>query len=312
MYMQFWGVRGSLPTPLTPQQVKSKIAAVVQRISAEDIKNSDTRQHFIDTLPENICGTIGGNTACVELVNKQGSVFILDAGSGLRPLGKKYAGGKTKIFHIFFSHFHWDHIQGIPFFDPIFNPNSEIHIYSPVEDVKKLLSDQMEAPYFPVPLSACTKKIFFHTIKPLEPFEVDGTVIECKRMHHPGGSYSYSFSEDGKKVIYATDVELQPDDYKKGNPNYTFFKNTDILVLDAQYTVEEVIAKENWGHSSFSHATDFATAMNVKKLYLFHHDPTYDDKKIHTILKTADWYMKHNRKAGTEVFAASEGMEITV
>lgn len=312
MYMQFWGVRGSLPTPLTPQQIRSKISAVVQRISPDDIINSDTRQRFIDMLPETISGTIGGNTACVELVNKKGTVFILDAGSGIRALGKKYAGKKPGVFHIFFSHFHWDHIQGLPFFDPIFNPNTEIHIYTPVENAKQLLSDQMESPYFPVPLSACTKKIYFHQVTPMEPFEIDGTIIEAKRMHHPGGSYSYLFKEDDKKIIYATDVELQPDDYLKGNPNYSFFGNADILILDAQYTVEEVIVKENWGHSSFSHATDFATAMKVKKLYLFHHDPMYDDKKIHTIMKTADWYMKHNRKSETEVYAASEGMEITV
>ncbi|MBQ0165965.1 MAG: MBL fold metallo-hydrolase [Treponema sp.] len=312
MYMQFWGVRGSLPTPLTPQQIRSKISAVVQRIGPDDIKDADSRQRFIDTLPETINGTVGGNTACVELVNKKGTVFILDAGSGLRALGKKYGGANPRTYHILFSHFHWDHIQGLPFFDPIFNPKTEIHIYSPVENVKQLLSDQMEAPYFPVPLSACTKNIFFHIIKPMEPFEIDGTIIECKRMHHPGGSYSYLFKEDDHKIVYATDVELQPDDYKKGNPNYQFFGNADVLILDAQYTVEEVIAKENWGHSSFSHATDFATSMNVKKLFLFHHDPVYDDKKIHTILKTADWYMNHNRKVRTEVSVASEGMEITL
>ncbi len=312
MYMQFWGVRGSLPTPLSPQQIKSKISAVVQRINKEDLETFDTRQHFIDTLPESICGTIGGNTACAELVNKNGTVFILDAGSGLRPLGKKYAGKKGQVFHIFFSHFHWDHIQGLPFFDPIFNPTTELHFYSPVENTEQLIRDQMEAPYFPVPLSACTKNIHFHTIKPLEPFTIDGTKIDCKRMHHPGGSYSYSFCEDGKKFIYATDVELQPDDYKKDNPNYKFFGNADVLILDTQYTVDEVIAKENWGHSSFSHATDFAAAMKVKRLFMFHYDPMSDDKKINTILKTADWYLKHNRKSETQIFAATEGMELTV
>ena len=146
MFIQFWGVRGSLPTPLSPEKLKSKISAIVQRITPADLESADSRELFIRNLPDTLISTVGGNTACVELVNSTGTEFILDAGSGIRLLGKKLAKAKTNVIHIFLSHFHWDHIQGIPFFDPIYNPNVEIHFYYPGDKIKEYLSEQMKSP----------------------------------------------------------------------------------------------------------------------------------------------------------------------
>ena len=157
MYVQFWGVRGSLPTPLSSDQIKSKISAIVQRISASDLVSTDSRENFIQNLPESLTSTVGGNTACIEAVNAAGTEFILDAGSGIRLLGKKLAKAKTKVIHIFISHFNWDHIQGLPFFDPIYNPNVEIHFYYPGDNIREYLSMQMQSPFFPVTLDSCTK-----------------------------------------------------------------------------------------------------------------------------------------------------------
>lgn len=311
MKVEFWGVRGSLPTPLSPDQLLSKICAVVQRITPADLESSDSRERFVNSLPASLKSTIGGNTACVEMLNKNNTLFIMDAGSGIRSLGKKYGSVKNLVCHIFISHFHWDHIQGLPFFDPIYNPSTEIHFYSCHPDCEKLLRDQMEYCYFPVPLSSCTKNMHFHIVKEGEPFVVDGVTVNTKKMFHPSDSYSYSFEEDGKKFVYATDLEIQPGDSNDGTQT-SVFSDADVLVLDSQYTVEEGFIKESWGHSTFNKGIDFGLSWGVKNIYLFHHDPTYDDKKIHSILESAKWYLDYGGNKSLNVHIASEGTSITL
>ena len=144
--IHFWGVRGSIPAPLSPQQIQSKIMAAVQRIKPEDLTNQETRAKFISNLPSWIFGTIGGNTPCIEIIHNNTDI-ILDAGTGLRVLGKNRK--NNNHFHILFSHFHWDHIQGLPFFDPIFNPKTTLDIYSPWKETEEFLTKQTEEPFSP-------------------------------------------------------------------------------------------------------------------------------------------------------------------
>lgn len=312
MKVTFWGVRGSLPTPLSPERIRAKIEAVVQRIAVSDLENSNARERFISSLPPWIYGTVGGNSACVEIRTKKNEIFILDAGSGIRLLGKKLAKEEARVFHIFISHFHWDHIQGLPFFDPAYNQDSEIHFYSPSEDLKRILFAQMEEPEFPVTMNAFTKKITYHTIVPNESFYVGDVQVTCKKMSHPGDSYAYSFLEDNRKFIYATDVEIFTKDFERDGENDQFFDTADVLVIDSQYTAEEAVEKENWGHSAFCYAVDFAAAWNIPKVLLFHHDPTYDDKKVYSILQSARWYAGYAVKKEINLDIAAEGLEIEV
>ena len=163
MKIHFWGVRGSIPTPLTPQQIQSKIMATVQRITVADLQNSETRAKFVSSLPSWIFGTAGGNTACVELIHNNTDI-ILDAGTGLRVLGKSKK--CPQKYHLFLSHFHWDHINGFPFFDHAFNPNLEIQIYSHFKDAKTYFYNQMIEPYStPSVATSITKKIFFNPLQ---------------------------------------------------------------------------------------------------------------------------------------------------
>lgn len=312
MRVDFWGVRGSIPTPLTTEQIQAKIQAVVQRISVQDLKNQDSRQAFLDNLPSWLNGTVGGNTSCVSITNEKGTNFILDAGSGIRLLGKNPIAKNQKVFHIFFSHFHWDHIQGLPFFDPFFNPNVQLHFYSPKENLKVWLEDQCKSPYFPVDMKKMNQKnMFFHTIKEDEPLIIDNTKISCKQMFHPDDSFSFSFEELGKKIIYATDVELKQNIFSN-NAFLTFFNNADLLILDSQYTATEAVQKENWGHSSFSHALDFSSLCNIKKLFLFHHEPMYDDKKLYSILNNTKMYADYSNSKITFIDLAKEGQSVIV
>ncbi|MBO5137290.1 MAG: MBL fold metallo-hydrolase [Spirochaetaceae bacterium] len=309
MDVRFWGVRGSIPTPLTAQQIRTKIEAVVQRISARDIASLDAKERFLNSLPASIYGTVGGNTACVEIRDSQGTVFLLDSGTGIREFGKKGIPSVDNTYHILLSHFHWDHIQGLPFFDPAYRGDCKLIFYSAFPAAKKVLSKQMDLPYFPVQFdTGFFSSISFQCIKPGEPFKVGGCTIVSKKMSHPGNSYSYAFMENGKKIIYATDVELSEKDIEDTESNRSFFQNADAIILDTQYTVEESLYKVNWGHSAFSYAVDFASKWGIKKLYLFHHEPTYDDKKLNSILLSAQWYSQYVVNTDLKIFLAQEGL----
>lgn len=312
MKIHFWGVRGSLPAPLTAEQVQAKISTVVERITAKDIESEESKMRFLASLPQWLYGTVGGNTPCVEIVSDSGKQFILDCGSGLREFGVHGNKPEDKHYNILVSHFHWDHLQGIPFFGPTFDKNSKIDFYSAFPAAERILADQNRCPYFPQngAWENVGKQFNFHLIKELEPFYVDGVKITCKKMKHPGNSYSYSFEENGKKIIYGTDVELQDSDFDLENKKNEFFKDADVLIMDSQYTGEEAIAKANWGHSIFSYVVDFANTWKTKKLYFFHHEPTYNDKKIYSILKAAKWYQEYSKMEGPEIELAIEGQEI--
>lgn len=309
MLIRFWGVRGSLPTPITPQQVQSKIMAVVQRITTDDIKDENSRARFISSLPSWIFGTTGGNTSCVE-VKSLGNELVFDAGTGLRGLGKSKNLPADKKYNFFFSHFHWDHIQGIPFFDAAFDPASEFNVYSPEENARKYLEDQMNLPYCPVQFDSLSKNFNFMTMIPGNTINIGNTQIVCCPMSHPGNSYSYAVIENNKKFVYATDIELHSKDFDDSPIMEAVFKDADCIVIDSQYTAEEAYRKVNWGHSAFCYAVDFAVHWNIKNVYLFHHEPTYDDKKLDSILQAARWYAQYIDHSDIKIYLAKEDMEI--
>lgn len=312
MKIRFWGVRGSIPTPVSPEQIQAKINAVVQRIKPEDLESADSRERFLAGLPAWLYGTVGGNTPCVQLVTKDGNEMILDAGSGIRELGKKADLPKDMHYDIFFSHFHWDHIQGLPFFDAAYNPEVSFDFYSPVEDAREILSNQMQKSYYPVGFDSFSKKIDFHYVHPGTGFSVSGLSVNSCRLKHPGDSYAYSFIEDGKKFVYATDVELIDFTLMEDENVHKVFYGADAVVLDSQYTIEEAFRKENWGHSAFCYAIDFAAKMNIKSVYLFHHEPTYNDKKINSLLQAAKWYSDYISHSRISIHLAVEGLEFEV
>ena len=315
MNIHFWGVRGSIPTPLTPAQVQAKISAAIQRMTKEDAESDESKKKFIASLPKWIYGTVGGNSPCVEISAENDTKLIFDAGTGIRCMGKLGVPQKDFHYNMFFSHFHWDHIQGLPFFDQAYNPNAVIDIYSPFENMEEFLRSQMTPPYFPVTFDSLTKNINFHLIKPEDTVEIDGLKIRCVEMSHPGKSFSYRVEERGedrrtKSFVYATDVELTERDFEHSPSHSSVFENADILVLDSQYTVEEAFRKEHWGHSSFCYAIDFAATWNIGEIYLFHHEPMYDDRKLESILESAQWYADYATSAQVKVHLAIEGLDI--
>ena len=310
MKIVFWGVRGSTPAPLTKEQIQAKIIAAVMRVQQKDIVSLDARERFLASLPEYIFGTAGANTPCAQLVSKEGEQIIFDAGTGLRVMSKKSPQPENRHYSILFSHLHWDHIQGFPFFDPLFELNTKIDIYSPFPDTEKYFSNQMKAPYFPVDFDSVKDRVNFISIQPGKEFNIGSVRLNCCKMSHPGGSYAYCAVENGKKFVYATDVELYLDTHKYGKDVEAIFNNADAAVLDSQYTMKEAIDKIKWGHSPFSYAVDFAAQMGITKIYLFHHEPEHDDKKLDAILNAARWYAKFIVQTAVKVDLAIEGTEI--
>jgi phosphoribosyl 1,2-cyclic phosphodiesterase len=313
MQVQFWGVRGSLPSPQLPSQIRDKIATILERITPEDIAGPESRQRFLADLPPWLFGTVGGNTPCVSLSDGDpANRIIFDCGSGLREMGLAMAREHPAPVHydIFISHLHWDHIQGLPFFAPGYDPAVKLDFYSPMKNLEAAFNGQMSSPYFPVHMQSMGSEKAFHLME--HDMLIGDMRISYKKLSHPGDSYSFKVSNGKSSFIYATDTELSPDDFMKTEENAGYFENADLVVMDAQYTLGESIEKYNWGHSAFSMGVDFAANWGVKHLVLFHHDPTYDDRKLFSILQSAKWYTERMNIRGIKISLAMEGMEITL
>jgi len=310
MQIRFWGVRGSLPAPLSSAQLRSKIAAALERVKPSDLESATSRERFLASLPPWLFGTVGGNTPCVEVLTDDGETIVFDAGSGIRELGIAAAKRQNRPnrYRIFFSHFHWDHLQGLPFFGPAYDPSVSIDFYTPHENLEKTLRGLMSQPYFPVGLDAMSAGKTFRRLE--GPIAVGDAVVAWRQMNHPGGSYAFSVTEGLRRFIYATDTELSPADFVRDDENAAFFGGAELLVIDSQYTLGEAIEKYNWGHSAFSLALDFASTWGIRKVLLFHHDPTYDDRKLNGMLQSARWYVDHMSIRGIEVRLAAEGLEM--
>jgi phosphoribosyl 1,2-cyclic phosphodiesterase len=309
MRVKFWGVRGSLPTPLTPEQVKRKISAVVQRIQPADLATPQSRERFLARLPAYLFGTVGGNTTCLEVSLRSGEVVLMDAGSGMAEYSREIARRQLGLreFHIFFTHFHWDHLMGLPFFMQFYGPHCRATLYSPVPDFEKVVRDQMRNPYFPVPMDVMKSQFVFKVLEK-SPVEIGGAQVTWKAMKHPGGCYSYKVTENERSVIFATDSEITAEDFQRIDENRAYFRGTELLILDAQYTLGEAIEKFDWGHTSYSLAVELACELHIRKLVLFHHEPSYEDKKVWSIHQSAEWYRDRMADRDLEVYIAQEGL----
>lgn len=309
MKFRFWGVRGSIPCPLSPEALKAKVSTILQRVRPADLAGPESRERFLAGLPPDLFGQVGGNTTCLEVETSKEDILVVDAGTGIRELGlfhETHPG--RRHYHILLSHFHWDHIQGLPFFTGFFHPGNRVTFYSVVPGFEAYLRDQMKEPYFPIPLSAYPASLEFVELTQA-PLVVGGTQIRWKAVNHPGSCVSYRFDRDGKALVFSTDTELRVEDFDRTPENLAFYQGADTAILDAQYTLDEAVDRPDWGHSSSGYAVDFALDFGFRTLYLFHHEPNHDDAKIEEIGRLAQWYADHRRPGTLRVEVAREGRE---
>ena len=316
MKVKFWGVRGSIPAPLTPDGYMSKIKEILSIVSQSDISNNDKINEFISKLPDHLQTTYGGNTSCVTVTTDKISI-ILDAGSGLRLLGKEIVEGqfvnpRKNEYYLFLSHLHWDHINGLPFFAPLHIGNSKINFYSVHEDAEKVLSDQQNLSFFPVSLESRPVDKEFHHLQEGKEILLGDLEIVTKRLDHPNGSYAFKVTDKiGTTIVYATDGE-----YKIQSETQTFvdfYRNVDMLIFDSQYSSEELSGKLGYGHSSYEIGIDLAVRSNVKKIVLFHHNHEFNDRMIEGNRSKARTYLEVNYPdSDLVIINANENLEFNI
>jgi phosphoribosyl 1,2-cyclic phosphodiesterase len=273
----FWGVRGSTPT--------------LER---------DTWRY-------------GGNTPCIELTTPDNTRFILDCGTGLRMLGNRWTGslGNSRIeAHVLVTHYHWDHIQGLPFFHPFFEAKNKFHFYSfqskhlGPNSLRQVLEAQLASPYFPINVSMMTATRIFREVTGGERWEIKGTRITTSWLNHPQGCLGYRIDTAGGSVVYATDNEPGAPEMDLGLRQLA--QDADVLIYDAQYSPEQLASgRKGWGHSSWLEGVKLAREAKVRNLVLFHHDPDSSDQ-------TVDGFLLAARREFPATWAATEGMTISL
>ncbi|MDY7031526.1 MAG: MBL fold metallo-hydrolase [Thermodesulfobacteriota bacterium] len=224
----------------------------------------------------------GGDTTCLEVRTKRDEIIIVDAGSGIRRLGQKLLKEKRMEYNFIFTHSHWDHIMGFPFFRPLYDKEVTVNIMgcpTAQGNLKTLLSRAMSKPFFPVPFEELKAKINFTDVACGKSFYVDSVEIFFINLSHPNGGMGYRFEEDGKSFVFLTDNELG---FKHRNgrdfKEYAeFARDADILVHDAEYTPEEYKVTRSWGHSTYIDAVHLAMTAEVKRFGLFHHNQDRND-----------------------------------
>ncbi len=273
MRVRFWGVRGSVASP-----------------GAGTLKT-------------------GGNTSCVEVQAGQETV-IFDLGTGLRALGIELMKNGPVRASLFLSHYHWDHIAGLPFFAPAYDARSELIIHGATRrgrDVRQILSGQMVDPYFPVDLGALNAHLRFVTLQDGGLLHLGGVVVRAAELNHPGGALGFRLEHRGRAMVYATDFEHGT---AADERLVELSRGADLMVFDAQYTPAEyegngVASKKGWGHSTYAVGAALARRAGVKRLALYHHAPERDDKGIERLAAAA-------RKLHPGAFAAREGQQVTL
>ena len=269
MQIRFWGVRGSIASP-----------------------GQDT-------------ATVGGNTSCVEVLCG-GTRIVLDAGTGLRGLGNALmAQGGPASLTLLLSHYHWDHIQGLPFFIPVYLKDTSLTVVggaNGVGSVKETLERQMSAPVFPVRLDEVGARLATREVKTGETVEVGEALVRVGKGNHPGGIVAYRIEHEGKSIVYATDTEH----YACVDPALrALCEGADVLIYDSQYTPEEYKGKVGWGHSTYVAGAELARSAGVGTYVLYHHDPQRSDAGVADIERRA-------RELFPASIAAREGLAFLV
>jgi phosphoribosyl 1,2-cyclic phosphodiesterase len=319
MRVRFWGTRGSIPVAPMSQAIQRKLVSALLQAAGRRLDTEDKARAFVEQeLPFPVAATFGGNTSCVEIETGTGEYVLCDLGSGARLFGASVLArsgpARPHTFHVFMSHLHWDHIMGFPFFAPAYIAGNRIRIYGGHAELEAAFRRQHGAPSFPVDFARLEASIEFVRLEPGLQHEIAGLGVTLKRQRHTGDSYGYRFERAGKTLVYSTDSEHKFDDPDEARAFVEFFRDADLVIFDAQYSLAEAVSvKEDWGHSSNVVGVELAQMARVRHLCLFHHEPILEDEQIAAVLRETRRLEEITRgERRLEISAAYDGMEIAV
>jgi phosphoribosyl 1,2-cyclic phosphodiesterase len=279
MKVRFWGTRGSIAAP-----------------------GKDTTIY-------------GGNTTCVEVILGSGRRVIIDAGTGIRLLGKHLEQEMDRVdIHLLITHIHWDHVLGFPFFGPVYHESTRLLIDgypSCMKGLRYAFDNHMGDGFFPVRFDELKAQIHYLDTLSRGPLKIEGTLIETIPLQHPQGGFGYRFTEGDKTLVFITDNELSDEAWvsRHAEEYERFCRDADLLIHDAQYDPDEIKSRRGWGHSEYVSTCKMAIRAGVRRLILFHHDPWRKDAEIAAIKERCDELVTANG-AQIEIDAAKEGTEI--
>lgn len=319
MRVRFWGTRGSIPVALSLAAVRKKLIAALTQAAGRPLDTPEKIAAFVDQELDFAVGcTYGGNSSCVEIDTGGDEYVVCDLGSGARVLGNHVLatrGPRTpSTFHVFMSHLHWDHIMGFPFFLPAYIPGNRIRVHGCHAVMEEAFRRQHGAPSFPVDFAQLGATVEFVALEPGRTYEVAGLRVTAKRQRHGGDSYGYRFERDGRSLVYSTDSEHKLDDAGETQGFVEFFREADLVVFDAQYSLAEAVSiKEDWGHSSNVVGVELCQMARARHLCLFHHEPVLDDEQIAAVLRETRRFEEITRgDHRVLVSAAYDGLEIVL
>lgn len=255
----------------------------------------------------------GGDTPCIEIRTKNGSVLIVDAGTGIRRLGNSLVKRGITACSLLFTHSHWDHIMGFPFFMPVYSKKTRIEIFgckNAQGSIRKLLSDVMAPPHFPIKFDAVKAELNFQA-ECSDPFSFDSMTVEQIPLSHPNGGLGFKFTEDGKSFVFLTDNELSFRHHGGlGYEDYLeFSRGANLFIHDAEFTEEEYRKTRRWGHSPYTEALKLALEAKVKRFGLFHHNQERSDGALDAIIEDCRTRVEQY-SADMECFGVAQDMEI--
>ena len=319
MQVRFWGTRGSLPAPLNSQAVRGKLVNALVKAAGKDLDTPSKAEAFLDNeLSFAERGAFGGNTSCVQIDMGGPDYLLCDLGSGVREFSLAALGrhgpGQPQTYHVLVSHVHWDHIMGFPFFVPAFIPGNTIRLYSCHPKLEQAIRGQNHEPCFPVEYEALAAKIEFISMEPGRAYDICGASVTGMGQLHSNESFGYRVEKGGKTVIYTTDAEHKPEDVGAMRRTAEFFKDADLVIFDAMYSLADSISmKEDWGHSSNILGVELCQMAGARALCLFHHEPVNSDEQIQQIFAETVRLEELTRTgAPLKVVAAYDGLVLDV
>lgn len=328
LYVKFWGVRGSLPSSMTPQGWNSHVQNILteydsKKSSVSGMDNaSSAPTNFLANKKLHEIGGYGTGTTCVEVKSAK-TQLIIDGGTGIRNFSEKTMSGTSGHvkgpYHIYMTHFHWDHVMGLPFFTPHFISGTQIHYYGVQKELEALIRGIFKKPYFPVAFEQLAAKIHFHVLEPREPYQIGDMTITPYLLDHPDPCWGLKVEAGGKCYSHCVDTEGTRVSREELGPDLKLYENVDLMYFDAQYTFPELAEKANWGHSAAQIGLDLAFREGIKKVLFAHHDPGATIEQIQSIkdqtFEYFQWRLDHAKECNElipecEWDFAYEGLEI--